>query len=84
MSKTKNLTLEILTQKEELRRIDPKGQILVPIQQRKEVGLEPGDNYISISVLIKSEDPKYNGARGILMFPINFTYTPKEYSSKHK
>ena len=43
MSKAKNLSLEILTESDELRKIDPKGQVLIPRKQREEAGMEPGD-----------------------------------------
>ncbi len=80
--KVKTLSLEILTETTNLRKMSPKGQIVVPKRLRKEIGMKPDNYYLSISVTIKSGDPQYIGVRGILVFPVSLSYALEKYKAK--
>ena len=85
MNKSKDLnpeklSLEILTESKEFRRVDGKRQIIISPHLRKEMNIKPEDTYIELSVCIESDGSVYNGARGILVLPVNVNYTLIKYT----
>ena len=74
----KSISLEILAETTCHKKIDVKGQIVIPSRLRKAIKLTERDYYICASVKLKSKEERYNNVGAILIYPVNVSYTIKK------
>ena len=76
-STDKGISLEVLAESNDMRKIDPRGSFTIPFRLKKELGLMEGDQYICSLVQIDSSNNRYKNGKAILILPVQVEYKPK-------